>query len=254
MKDVGRMWTIGEARNRMMREASLMKNMIAVVALCLCPSMLFSQLKPAQTTPSAKTKEGDTTVYGIHLGEKFSIPECKRLTDLSGKELQLYAGERSVVCFEWGPYMAPPDIKLNTPVVTHMVYILFPNAMPILYSMDMRGYAMDGNLERVFISTIGLKFQNYWLAQLKEKYGEPAVLKTVDKQNAPYILVVPSIGSPHTPRSLQIAPPMMEEPTPTRRAKPNQLCVVTIDIEIIPKLAFLPWPTDISPAGRYKKA
>ena len=59
-----------------------MKVTIAAAAvLSLCPSILFSHSQSqskSDTTTVAKTKEADTTVFGIHLGEKLSIPECKR--------------------------------------------------------------------------------------------------------------------------------------------------------------------------------
>jgi hypothetical protein len=176
----------------MMPEASLMKTMIAVVALCLCPSMLFSQLKPTEATPATKTKEADMTVLGIRLGEKLSIPECKREQDRT---------------FPYGFGIVPPsficfqrrDVRTtepNAPVDTDAVAILLPDkdrplvfySDEVVYETNRRaaivGQIVDGQIEAVTIYTVGFQAQDAVLAMLKEKYGEPSSFEEKSKENA----------------------------------------------------------------------
>jgi len=47
----------------------------------------------------------------------------------------------------------------------------------------MRGLVVDENLERLTVLTGGLERQEYWLAQLTEKYGEPTHLDSEKKEN-----------------------------------------------------------------------
>lgn len=169
-----------------------------IIALCAAPTMsVAAQSKHAETIPTAKTKEGDTTVYGLHLGDKFSVPECQREGggiptewDKGTPQNYPYLMRTPVFCFKWELLDKIPlaDIKPNTPVVTDEVKIIFPeDAHPKFlagFADDfMLGGVIDGNLERVLIYTGGLDHQYYWLAQLKEKYGEPTSLKEVNEEN-----------------------------------------------------------------------
>jgi hypothetical protein len=47
----------------------------------------------------------------------------------------------------------------------------------------MSGLVVDGDLEQVIVNTAGLRWQDYWMVQLREKYGEPSSLRDVDKEN-----------------------------------------------------------------------
>ena len=100
-----------------------MKTTIAVAVLSLCPSILFSQSKQADTTTVAKMKEADTTVFGIHLGEKLSIPECKRAKYPVGNSPYDLVNTSAVRCF-WRNDAG--TVKPNAPVVTTELTILFP--------------------------------------------------------------------------------------------------------------------------------
>jgi hypothetical protein len=160
-----------------------MKTAIAVTVLSLCPSILFSQSKQAETTTVAKTKETDTTVFGIHLGEKLSIPECKRAKYPVGNSPYDLVNTSAVRCF-WRDDAG--TVKPNAPVVTAGVTILFPtkDQPEIIVPIDhIGGQVVDDNLEYVTIPTCGLDCQDAALAMLKEKYGEPSSLTEENKEN-----------------------------------------------------------------------
>lgn len=169
------------------------KTTIAAALLCLCQSMLFAQeAAPATVTQQAPT---DMTVYGMRLGEKFAVPECKRApkNDLLKRTYDVYT-DVPARCFE------RPDadtVQPNVPIVTAEVGILLPefkdhpefiatNAMawelnrhaPILAQI------IDGKLEGITIYTMGLEFQDALLTTLKEKYGEPTHIEEEKKGNA----------------------------------------------------------------------
>jgi hypothetical protein len=137
-------------------------------------------------------KEADTTVYGLHLGEKLSLPECQRVLDKKNKATNTYDEDPGpAICFQrrWmdSPVLrqaaAPPD----TPFVTAHIQIKFPSSnrpqigvIPVQYIF---GQVIDGNLEEVAISTCGLECQDEALAMLKEKYGEPSSVRDENVEN-----------------------------------------------------------------------
>jgi hypothetical protein len=125
------------------------------------------------------------TVFGLHLGEKFALPECER--DESAEWLHLppsYITSTEVLCFMWEEFRVPPETKPNTAVINHTVTVLFPDqARPPHAKGFLWADVIDGNLEGVVIFTAGLESQDYWLAQLDEKYGEPASIRGVQEEN-----------------------------------------------------------------------
>jgi len=101
-----------------------------------------STVSDGSQASALKLKEADASVYGIHLGEKFSIPECTRKEQriMSGVNQNLqpqytvmksYATGGSDFCFKWrddnGYFLdVPTQIPANTPVETDIVEIYFP--------------------------------------------------------------------------------------------------------------------------------
>jgi hypothetical protein len=160
-----------------------------LVFLCLYSSVLFSR-----QADKSKLKDADMTFYGLHLGEKFSIPECNRHeTTMYGRAVIGYDIVNEFLCFEWtGGYESfnfldaqARIIPVNTPVVTDRVMLVFPNDIRPMYTATsyMLCLVVDGKLARVRLPTAGLKWQDYWLGQLKQKYGPPAQLKEIAKEN-----------------------------------------------------------------------
>ena len=128
----------------------------------------------------AQTKSADDTVFGMRLGEKFSIPECVRL-----KKSNLYAENDPAPCYErigltWGK-----KTQHDSPVTNDTVTILFPfiQRPPIISGLKITAQIVDGNLESIGFNTMGLQTQDQTLSALKEKYGDPTSLAELKKQN-----------------------------------------------------------------------
>jgi hypothetical protein len=153
-----------------------------------------AQSKPPSASTAAKLKDADMTFYGLHLGEKFSVPECKRHeTTLYGKVRIGYDVRNEVLCFQWTDGYETFNffndqariIPVNTPVVTDRVMLVFPTDIRPMYTATayMLCLVVDGKLALVTLPTGGLKGQDYWLAQLTQRYGPPAQLKEIAKEN-----------------------------------------------------------------------
>jgi hypothetical protein len=142
---------------------------------------------------SAQMKTADATVFGLHLGEKFSVPECARSKSSDASAVEYDYETPSSPCFEVDPVLRkdlrefggsipPPP---NAPVLNdENTKIHFPNNMLADLTLDLEAEIIDGNLEGVFIGTDGLTSQDRILATLKAKYGDPTVLEEQRKQNA----------------------------------------------------------------------
>lgn len=153
---------------------------IGMAVLCLLSVPTVAQSRSRQSGKAMK--KADSTVFGIHLGDKFSHSECKR-TGVGAEAV--YIGPDATTCFRWR-YDLLSVIPENTPVVTDEVEIVWePDEARPLYTRYgwMSGLVVDGRLEKVTVYTGGLSWQDYWLAQLKEKYGEPAILEEAEKEN-----------------------------------------------------------------------
>ncbi len=169
-----------------------METALVIVALGMLATNGVAQSKQVDTT-AAQLKEADATVYGIHLGEKLSLPECKRAVQIKGFVGRDYDDMLiASLCFE---RRGASTTKPNAPVVTEKVRILFPlddtpshvltNAEAFVDNVPgpIEAQIIDGNIESVTIFTEGLQPQDLLLAMLKEKYGEPTSLGEVNKEN-----------------------------------------------------------------------
>ena len=128
----------------------------------------------------AQVKTADSTVFGLRLSERFSLPECTHL-----KKSELYLGNDTVVCFE-RLIASSEKGKWKSPIVDETVTIRFPFGRgPALSSSDrISGQIVDGNLESIGFNTLGLTVQGATLGALKAKYGEPTKTAEETKQNA----------------------------------------------------------------------
>ena len=108
----------------------------------------------------------DMTVFGISLGQEFSLPEC-------AKASYGYRIGTKQVCFE----RLFEKEKLAGPIVTDSVRIRFPlaDSPAIVTGAVLIGRVIDGKLEGVGFNTIGTRNADTVLDRLKEKYGEPNV-------------------------------------------------------------------------------
>jgi len=128
----------------------------------------------------AQTKTADSTVFGLHLGEKLSLPECTHL-----KKSTLYLENDGVVCFERS-IAAWEKSKWSSPVFDETVMILFPfGRKPALASKyKIVGQVVEGNLESIGFNTSGITAQEQTLEGLTAKYGDPTKTVNETKQNA----------------------------------------------------------------------
>lgn len=169
--------------------ASTARTAITISILCfLTPGLSLSQSEKHDTTAATQSKEAATTVFGMHLGEKLSLPECKRLKQPPSQPLSGYedypVGYPSMHCFERSD---AATTKPDAPLGTTTVSVFFPvgeepqiGGFGVLF---ISGWVIEGNLETVDIRTFGVDCQDGALAQLKEKYGEPSSLREENKQN-----------------------------------------------------------------------
>lgn len=169
-----------------------MKNKTLTLACLIAVAAIPLQSQNQNVGPQAK--EADMTVYGIRLGGKLSIPECKR--SVKNKYFPVPPSDVMQVtslCFAWKGINIPEP---NTPVITDEVEIYFPafgtphglltgaEASADNLPGPIEGQIVDGNIEAITLYTEGLQFQDLVLTTLKEKYGEPTEFKEKSKQNA----------------------------------------------------------------------
>lgn len=143
----------------------------------------------------------DMTVYGMRLGEKLTIPECKRakkpvrlLPGLPIIYLDYYDSGSSAIasisglsvtdrCFARADAAAA---KWGDPLGTTRVAIFFPEGDRPQFVVpigSVSGQVVDGKLESVTIATCGTDCQDETLAVLTEKYGKPHTFEDENKQN-----------------------------------------------------------------------
>jgi hypothetical protein len=171
---------------RIPRMASIARTAITISILCFLTSGLsFSQSEQHGTTAASQSKKADTTVFGMHLGEKLSLPECKRMKKPIIQYDEYYAdGDPQMQCFKRDD---AATTKPDAPLGTTAVSVYFPvSEEPQIGGFGasfVSGWVIEGNLETVDIETIGVHCQDGALAQLKEKYGEPSSLREENQQN-----------------------------------------------------------------------
>lgn len=117
-------------------------------------------------TPVSNAYADDITIFGIPLGQDFSLPEC-------AKASYGYDIGTNQTCFE----RLFAREKQTGPIVTETVKIRFPIAKSpaIVNGGELIGRVIDGKLEGVGFNTMGIRNADIVLARLKEKYGEPEV-------------------------------------------------------------------------------
>ena len=127
-----------------------------------------------------QTKNADDSVFGMRLGEKFSIPECAHL-----KKSNLYAENDPAPCYERIGSTWDKKARHDSPVTNDTVTILFPFSQrpPIISGLKISAQIVDGHLESIGFNTMGLQTQDQTLSTLKEKYGDPTSLTELKKQN-----------------------------------------------------------------------
>jgi hypothetical protein len=146
------------------------------------PLLAFVILALMTSSGTGQVKQTDNTVFGNHLGEKFSVPECARLK--LGKSY-VYKESDTVPCFERVLIRGELPREIN-PVLNDTVMILFPlNQSPkIISGRKITALVIDSNLEGVGFSTLGLQTQDQTLEALRDKYGDPTSITELKKQNA----------------------------------------------------------------------
>jgi hypothetical protein len=114
------------------------------------------------------------TVFGLALGQDFSLPECK-------KSSYGYSIATDYVCYErlFGKE------KLSHPIVTETVMVRFPisESPSIAKGGVINVRIIDGKLEGIAFNTMGTRDADVVLGKLKEKYGEPKVFIPKTVQN-----------------------------------------------------------------------
>jgi hypothetical protein len=128
------------------------------------------------TSAPAQKKEANANVFGFHLGEKLSIPECA--WHYAG-ESYFYAQNDLVSCFE----RSVKDPK--SPMTNERISIRFSvDKQPqIVFGSGILAWIAEGKIESVCFDTRGLSDQNQILSALKEKYGRPSSTSEIKKQN-----------------------------------------------------------------------
>ena len=118
-----------------------MKNVLITFGLfALLVSSAFAQTKAAT----------DMSVFGLKLGEPFTVPECERL-DLKIKNLErIHYKYSESVCFEQIPYS-----KDNGTAVNRWVKFPYKEAPQIVSTNTVSVLVMDGNLEGIGFNTLG---------------------------------------------------------------------------------------------------
>ena len=111
------------------------------------------------------------TVFGLKLGQKFTLPECRRMKIT--KNHFVYSGGDSDWCYQ--RIDASVDEAKEQPITNATVLISFPFAdRPQLVSgLSISGQVLDGNLEGIGFNTLGVRDSDEILSALTEKYGKP---------------------------------------------------------------------------------
>jgi hypothetical protein len=122
----------------------------------------------------------DMTAFGLKLGEPFTIPECERMSYGYSLSTKALCYQKSEYPFKKRDKKTPPP-----PLVTDFVSLMFPvREIPdVVAGLDVQALVIDGRLESVAFSTLGITNQERILGKLKEKYGEPTLLQPEKVQN-----------------------------------------------------------------------
>lgn len=122
------------------------------------------------------------TVWGLTFLEPLSVPECLLLRPRRMEPRYSPANTTTELCFERNL----TNTGSVAPLGDENVILRWP--IPVRPAMvngtTMAAYLLDGRLERLAFSTDGYASQENDLAELTQKFGEPAAQTTVTKQNA----------------------------------------------------------------------
>jgi hypothetical protein len=137
---------------------------------CLTSAPAQSGRVPAPQTQQAAPQH-DMTVFGIALGQDFTIQECPKRK--IGR-LYMYSPSSGAVCFE----RLFDKVSETGPVVNDSVSIRFPagETPELMTGLGMIGAVIDGKLEGIGFNTFGIRTQDSDIETLKKKYGDPTTL------------------------------------------------------------------------------
>jgi len=144
-----------------------MRHIILLLSLFIFTSQAFAQA--TQQAPTGTTNP-DMSVFGITLGQRFDIPECTK-RKIGGSFM--YSVPKTV-CFERLSGREGQTGEITNDTV--LVKFPFSEAPQISTTGNLMIGVIDGKLESVGFNTAGVRFQEYALAKLIEKYGKPHTL------------------------------------------------------------------------------
>lgn len=113
------------------------------------------------------------TVFGIELGKKFLYPECpsERSSSINYKAFPKRA------CFQRF------DANRKDQILNEYVIFKTPSGESPKFVLNLAIGVVNGNAEAIKATTPGLAIQNYFLTDLKTKFGEPTTLTPRKSQN-----------------------------------------------------------------------
>lgn len=119
----------------------------------------------------------DTRIFGLHLGERFNIPECKKK---SLQEQIIYEDSTDKICFERDRTQESGPI-INDGTRVDQVHLKFPaDGRPqIMDGSKMYAMVFDGNLEGISFDTKGEAASELVMEKLKALYGAPSIMTPI---------------------------------------------------------------------------
>lgn len=136
-------------------------------------SAIKNQADKNNSVLDSETRQ-DAEVFGIPIGRRLQMPECK-------KQYGIYGLNKKSLCFErlFGKE------KLTSSIENETVRINFPisDSPKIVKNGVLLGTIIDGKLEGINFNTFGLRVAEDVLLKLKEKYGEPQEYLTYEVEN-----------------------------------------------------------------------
>lgn len=159
--------------------------LLSFLVIALCSTVALAQQKKSRTATKQVTNNTakdvlatDMTVFGLKLGEKFTVPECERIGNF-------YNNNKSTCYKRDSIYSNNKKILPTEPIITDEVEIDFPlSEAPTMASYGtIVATIINGTLEGISFNTRGISDNEDVLVTLKEKYGKPTVLIPTKTQN-----------------------------------------------------------------------
>lgn len=119
--------------------------------------------------PSFAYASPDNSVFGIKIGEPFSIPDCEPGDVIASKKLCAITSKS--IKTAWGT----TDIEISFPD---------KDKPDFLKALTLSVSILDGKVESVSFATNGNEYQNEVLKTLVAKYGKPKKLKKISVRNS----------------------------------------------------------------------